>query len=100
MSSTFPRYGCVWEGGEKFLLQKWWKRWKENRGLDLNWEELKKFSLVCVLIGSILKKNEQKDYFHSYNTDVVVAYKNVVIYIVDNAYIMVVYIGNISPAGS
>ena len=45
-----------------------------KRGLHLNWEELKKFSLVCVLIGSILKKNEQKDYFHSYNTDVLVAY--------------------------
>ena len=56
MSSTFPRYGCVWEGGEKFLKKKWWKRWKENRGLDLNWEELKKFSLACVLIGSVLKK--------------------------------------------
>ena len=46
------------------------------------------------------EKNKQKDYFHSYNTDVVVAYKNVVIYIVDNTYIIVVYIGNISPAGS
>ena len=46
------------------------------------------------------EKNEQKDYFHSYNTDVVVAYKNVVIYIVVNTYIIVVYIGNISPAGS
>ena len=46
------------------------------------------------------EKNEQKDYFHSYNTDVVVAHKNVVIYIVDNTYIINVYIGNIFPAGS
>ena len=75
------REGCqlfqIWlclGGSDKFLLKKWWKRWKENGVLHLNWEELKKFSLVCVLIGSILKKNEQKDYFHSYNTDVLVAY--------------------------
>ena len=60
-------------------------------GLHLKWRKLKKFSLVCGLVGSILlkKKNKQKDYFHSQNTDVVVLYYNIVTYVVENTYILV-----------
>ena len=49
--------------------------------------------LFCLCFDwQYFEKNEHKDYFHSYNIDVVVAYKNVAIYIVDNTYIIVVYI--------
>ena len=60
-------------------------------GLHLKWRKLKKFSLVCGLVGSILLKkiNKQKDYFHSSNTDVVVLYYNIVTYVVENTYILV-----------
>ena len=56
---TFPNLAVL--GGIKKIA---WKGGMEEIGIKLEMEGLKKFSLVCGLVGSILYENfKQNDYF-------------------------------------